>query len=242
VLVTELLRPLALRRLVCAAEAVYAGVSHIEEIRGRRVEDVGGVFDVIEAGELPVLVDPEAACVDAVRPLVIVDGRMRKIPPERGLDLAPLVIGLGPGFVAGQDCHAVVETNRGHHMGRVFWRGSAQADTAVPEPVIGIDADRVLRAPKRGVMHGLAPLGSLVGAGQPVFRVGDETVLAPFAGAVRGLLHDGLEVEAGVKVGDLDPRGVVSFCAEISDKALAVGGGVLEAILSRPELRRQLAG
>ena len=146
-----------------------------------------------------------------------------------------------PGFSAGEDCHAVVETNRGHRLGRVVWRGPAEADTAVPEAVAGVDVDRVLRAPRRGTMHGLAALGDVIRVGAPLFRVDEETVLAPFAGALRGLLHDDLPVEPGMKVGDLDPRADPRFCREISDKSLAVGGGVLEAIFSRGELRRQLA-
>ena len=241
-LVTEIPQPLAVRRLVCFAEAVFTGTIQVEDLRARRIDNPDQVFETLQTGAVPVLVDPEADCIQRLEPLVVVDGRMRKTPPERGLEQAPLVIGLGPGFSAGDDCHAVVETNRGHRMGRVLWRGPAEADTAVPEAVSGVDVDRVLRAPRRGTMHGLASLGEVIRTGTPVFRVDEETVRAPFAGALRGLLHDGLSVEPGMKVGDLDPRADPRFCREISDKSLAVGGGVLEAIFSRAELRRQLTG
>jgi len=242
VLVTEIPQPLAVRRLVCAAEAVFAGSVEIEGVVARLIGRAEEAFVVLDAGELPVLVDPEAECLHSLQPLVLVDGRMRKAAPEVGKEIAELVIGLGPGFDAGDNCHAFVETNRGHHMGRVFWEGSAQPDTAVPEPVAGIDVDRVLRSPQRGTMLGLVPLSAVVRAGEALFRVGEATVAAPFDGSVRGLLHDGLAVEAGMKVGDLDPRVDPRFCREISDKSLAVGGGVLEAILSRPDLQRRLLG
>lgn len=241
-LVTEIPRPLAVRRLVCVAEAIFTGDARVEDLRARRIENADQAFETLQTGAIPVLVDPEAECIDRLEPLVVVDARMRKASPERGLELAPLVVGLGPGFFAGVSCHAVIETHRGHHMGRVLWHGSAEADTAMPEAVAGIDVDRVLRAPRRGTMRGLAALGEVLRAGAPVFRVAEETVLAPFGGALRGLLHDDLPVELGMKVADLDPRGEPRFCREISDKSLAVGGGVLEAIFSRAELRRQLAG
>jgi xanthine dehydrogenase accessory factor len=240
VLVTEIPQPLAVRRLVSVAEAVFAGSVEVEGVRARLISDADAARQILDAHEIPVLVDAEAVCLGRLQPPVVVDGRMRKRPPEFGRDIAELVIGLGPGFTAGVNCHAFVETNRGHHMGRVFWEGSAQADTAVPEPVAGIDVDRVLRAPRHGMIQSLAKLADVVREGDPLFQVDGEVVRAPFAGAVRGLLHDGLTVEPGMKVGDLDPRAIPRFCREISDKSLAVGGGVLEAILSRSDLRRRL--
>jgi xanthine dehydrogenase accessory factor len=242
VLVTEIARPLAVRRLVSLAEAVFEGEVLVEELIGRRIGAPEEAFAALDLGAIPVLVDPEAASLRTLKPLVLVDGRMRKEPPELGLDAAEMVIGLGPGFVAGVNCHAAIETNRGHAMGRVLWQGSAEADTAVPEPVAGIDVDRVLRAPKAGKMRGLATLGSLARAGDPLFEVDGEIVRAGFDGAVRGLLHDEVAVEPGMKVGDLDPRGELRYCREISDKSLAAGGGVLEAVLSQPDLRRRLLG
>ncbi len=189
----------------------------------------------------PSLVDPQAASTSGLRPAAIVDGRMRKAPSELPLDAAPLILGLGPGFEAGVDCHAVIETRRGHHLGRILWQGRASPDTKVPEAVEGYAVDRVLRAPRSGMMQGLATIGSLVRQGDALLEIDGQQVVAPFDGALRGLLHDGVRVERGMKVGDLDPRRETRFCREVSDKALAVGGAALEAILSRPELRRRLA-
>jgi xanthine dehydrogenase accessory factor len=231
---------MAVRRLVSFAQAVYAGEVWVEEIHGARIEGADLAADVLGTGSVPVIVDPEARSLSLLRPRVLVDGRMRKAPPEIALDDAILVIGLGPGFTAGSDCHAVVETKRGPRLGRVLWQGSAVSDTGVPEPAGGFAEERVLRSPVAGEMRGLVPLGSRVNAGQAVAEIAGTTVVAPFDGVVRGLLHDGLHVEAGVKLGDIDPRNDASICALISDKALAVGGGVLEAALSRREIRRGL--
>jgi len=242
VVVTEISKPLAVRRLVALAEAVYTGEVHIEEFHGRRVEDLEAVFRVHEEGVIPVFVDPAADCRRSLQPEVLVDGRMRKAPPEIGKDAALLVIGLGPGFTAGLDCHAVIETNRGHNMGRVYWEGSAEADTGIPEKIVSYDIDRALRAPNSGRFEGRISLGSIVREGEVIAAVDDIPLEAPFNGVLRGLLHSGLEVEVGMKVGDLDPRGEPSYCYQISDKSLAIGGGVIEAILSRPQFRVHLEG
>lgn len=241
VTVLETDQPLAVRRLVALAEAVYAGTVDIEGLHGVKVSDKAEIDAVLAAGDVPVMVDPEAHALKDGGWLALVDGRMRKRPSELAHPAAPLVVGLGPGFTAGMDCHAVVETNRGHHMGRVYWEGVAEPDTGVPEAVQGYDVDRVLRAPTDGILKSTVPLGELVRQGDSVAMVDDHPVGAPFDGVLRGLIHDGLAVQAGMKVGDLDPRREPSYCAQISDKSLAVGGGVLEALLTRPEIRRRLA-
>lgn len=242
VVVTEIEQPLAVRRLVSVAEAVYAGAAQVEELRAQRAADVAQARQLLAAGVIPVLVDPEAQSRTDLSPAALVDGRMRKRAPEIGMQAAPLVIGLGPGFTAGENCHAVVETNRGHRMGRVFWEGGAEADTGVPDPVSGQSVDRVLRAPADGVFQPQVEIGSRVRRGDRLATVNGTELSAPFDGALRGLLHGGIAVQAGLKVGDLDPRNDPALARLISDKSLAVGGGVLEALLSRPEIRRQLAG
>ncbi len=242
VLVTEIEQPLAVRRLVALAEAVYAGRVEVEELIGRRVKNAEEVQSAWMRGEIPVMVDPGAEILDRMDFHALIDARMRKRSPETGGELAPVVIGLGPGFTAGQDCHAVVETHRGHRMGRVIWQGQAQADTGVPGAVRGYDVDRVLRAPADGTLVTGVPLATVVAEGDVIAKVDGASLVAPFDGVLRGLMHDGVRVQEGLKVGDLDPRGDASYCYEISDKALAVGGGVLEAVLSRPEIRRRLAG
>lgn len=240
VVVTEIAKPLAVRRLVALAEAIYAGEIRIEDLVGRRVEGMQAALDVLSAGEIPVLIDPEARICHALQPLALVDGRMLKQAQEIDFERAPLIIGLGPGFSAGVNCHAVVETKRGHAMGRVLWKGSAEVDTGVPEPVSGHALERVLRAPADGEIHSHAALGTNVKKGELIATVGEVDVVAPFVGALRGLLHDGVSVKTGEKIGDLDPRNQVDFCFQISDKALAIGGGVLEALLSKSSIRQAL--
>jgi xanthine dehydrogenase accessory factor len=240
VVVLEIDRPLAIRRLVSLAEAVYSGEVEIEELRGLWVERAEAVNDALADGFIAVLVDPAAESRRILAPVALVDARMRKAPPEIGMEAAPLVVGLGPGFEAGVNCHAVVETQRGQHMGRVYWSGTATPDSRVPEPVGGFDLDRVLKAPAEGVLRTSVELGEIVRKGQVVARVESAEVCAPFDGVVRGMIHDGLPVWRGDKIGDLDPRKEPAYSREISDKALAVGGGVVEALLSRAEIRHRL--
>ncbi len=234
-LITECARPLALRRLVSFAEAVYTGRHTVEGIAACRVEDPQGAQDALRRGEIPVLVDPDLerlrawGWLDALP--VLVDARMTKRPPEYPLSVAGLVVGLGPGFVAGENCHAVVETNRGHFLGRVYWRGTAEPDTGIPEAVLQHQADRVLRAPADGILRERLPLGTRVAAGQTLAEVNGLPVRAPFDGVLRGMVHDGLPVRRGLKIGDVDPRNDPRYARTISDKALAIGGGVLEALL-----------
>jgi xanthine dehydrogenase accessory factor len=240
VAVTELRQPLVLRRTVALAEAVYRGETAVEDLTARRVGSPARALDEVAQGVIPVLIDPEAESPAELLPVALVDARMRKLPNELGCNAAALVIGLGPGFVAGEDCHAVVETNRGHHLGRVTWKGSAEADTRLPDAVGGQSARRVLRAPANGLMDAREEIGARVAEGQLVAEVAGYEVRAPFAGVLRGLLHPGVAVTTGTKIGDVDPRGEAAYCWEISDKALAVGGGVLEVLLSRRDIRRAL--
>jgi len=150
---------------------------------------------------------------------------------------APLVIALGPGFEAGQDCHAVIETNRGHSLGRVILAGSAEPDTGRPGSVKGHESDRVLRAPAAGFVTSQAAIGDVLHQGDPVAWMGDQPVYTPLDGVLRGLIHPSVPVNPGMKIGDVDPRAVREHCFTISDKALAIGGGVLEAVLSVPQVK-----
>lgn len=238
--VTEIAKPRAVRRLVALAEAIYSQEVQIEDLHGKHVLNAEGVWIALEEGVIPILVDPGAKICQEIQIVALVDARMRKRPSELGLDFAPMMIGVGPGFTAGVDCHAVVETNRGHHLGRVYWEGSAEPDTGVPEPVLGRDVDRVLRAPAPGNLRTKVALGARVKAGELIATVNGVPLKAPFEGVLRGLVHDTVEVKLGEKVGDLDPRGEASYCYQISDKSLAVGGGVLEALLNKPNIRQQL--
>lgn len=246
VVITELPQPLVVRRTVAFAEAVYSGETTVEQITARRVNDPDDslrVLQILAKGQIPVLVDAEAKSAQALHPMVIVDARMTKRPPEPLRHSARLYIGLGPGFIAVENCHAVIETQRGHNMGRVIWSGKAQADTGVPESLpsdtssLDRRAERVLRAPAEGILEAQVQIGDHLEAGQPVAVVGGQVVTAPFCGVLRGLLHPGLAVRQGMKIGDVDARDDPALCNLVSDKSLAIGGGVLEAILSKAELR-----
>jgi len=239
VIMTELPQPLVVRRMVSFAEAIYRGEFEVEGVFAKHAEELSEVQDILIAGKIPILVDSEGNIIDQLKEyslnssgFVLIDGRMLKQKPDQGLDQADLVIGLGPGFTAGEDCHAIVETKRGHFLGRVIWQGSAQANTGIPEGVQNYSKARVLRAPTDGVMHSLAEIGEHISPGQIVAEVSNQLIKAPFRCVLRGLLHSGLTVTQGLKIGDLDPRDDPRYCWLVSDKSLAVGGGVLEAILA----------
>ena len=231
VVMTELPQPLMVRRAVCFGEAVYEGQVMVEDIPARRVANAVEARAILADGAIPVMVDPEASCRAALAPGVVVDAIMAKRNTGTTPADAPLVIALGPGFTAGIDCHAVIETNRGHWLGRVIRKGSAQPDTGTPGEVGGRSGERVLRAPAGGILEARAAIGDRVVAGQVVAMVGDAELRAGCNGVLRGLIHPGLTVTAGLKVGDVDPRAERQHCFAISDKSLAVGGAVLEAIL-----------
>jgi xanthine dehydrogenase accessory factor len=240
VAMTELPQPLAVRRSVSFAEAIYAGEVTIEGISARRLSapnDKLGILMTLSKGVIPVLIDPDGLSINELYPTVIVDARMRKTRAELLGKPGMLIVGLGPGFEAGINCSAVIETQRGPTLGRVYWEGTTAPDSGLPDAVGKYQAERVLRAPVDGIVEAQAQIGDLLTAGQPVASVNGELVTAPFDGLLRGLIYPGVQVSAGLKIGDLDPRRDPKLAQLVSDKALAVGGGVLEAILSRPNLR-----
>lgn len=248
VVISELAQPLAVRREVSFAEAIYSNEIVIEGVIGRKVDDPGDtlrILQILSKGRIPVLVDEACKAAQALHPTVIVDARMIKLPPEPLRHTASLYIGLGPGFVAGENCHVAIETNRGHCLGRVIWQGAPQADTCVPDGASSrqpqnYGVERVLRAPADGELVAHAQIGEHVEVGQLVAEVGGQPVYSVIRGVLRGLVHSGLWARQGLKIGDVDPRDDPTYCTLVSDKALAVGGGVLEAILTRPELRAHL--
>jgi len=234
-IVLELTRPLVVRRRVALATAVLEGAVDVEGLAGRRVESWPQALALAGSGHIPVLVAPAwpPAGWQAGQARVLVDARLAKRNSDTRIDQAPLVIALGPGFSAGRDCHAVIETKRGHRLGRVIWQGPALPDTGRPGQIAGKTGERVLRAPAAGNVSWEVEIGDLVSAGRELGRVGGQPLAAPFDGVVRGLIAPGSQVPAGYKIGDLDARAERQACFTISDKALAVGGGVLEAILAR---------
>ena len=239
VVITELPQPLAVRRTVAFAEAVYSGNITIEGVTGVVVKDPSDTFRIIgilSKQQVPVLVDPGCLSARDLHAVVVVDGRMTKHPPEPIGYVPKLYLGLGPAFVGGENCQAAIETRRGHTLGRVYWQGGPEADTGKPEG----DPQRVLRAPADGELVSHAEIGQHLEAGQPVAEVTGQVVSAPFTGILRGLLHPGLTVTRGLKIGDIDTRDDPRLCRLVSEKSLAIGGGVLEAILSKPDVRLTL--
>jgi len=241
VIVSELAQPLAVRRTVSFAEAVFAGQITVEDVTGRLVKR-DQVWAALEADEIPVIVDPEASILTELPVSIVIDARLIKHPPAPLPVDIPLHIGLGPGFYAGRNCHAVIETRRSHTLGRVYWNGPTQPDSGQPEG----DPLRVLRAPKDGQLFGYAQIGDHLEKGDLIAEVQhpiknhNSKIVSPFPGVLRGLIHPGLHVTAGLKIGDVDPRDDPAMCNLVSDKALAIGGSVLEAILSQEELRKKL--
>lgn len=240
VLVTEIETPLAVRRTVSFAQAVYDGHITIEGITGRLIQEPEQVYETWHRGEVPVLVDPHARVRAQIPFVVVVDAIMAKRNTGTHIDDAPLVVALGPGFTAGKDCHAVVETMRGHFLGRVYWEGSALPDTGTPGTVMGYARERVLRAPCDGHVTPLVHIGERVEEEQVVCTVNGCPVRAPFPGVLRGIVHPRVLARKGMKIGDVDPRARREHCFTISDKSLAVGGGVLEAVLTARQVRERL--
>lgn len=235
VLILELPQPLAVRRTVSFAEAVYEGEWTIEGVTGRLVSP-DQLQHVQERGEIPVLVDPNAnllanAFLTSPQRTIVVDGRLLKREPDP-LPARPLLhIGLGPGFTAGMNCDAVIETRRSHTLGRVYWDGPTQSDSGQPEG----DPRRVLRMPVEGRLKARVQIGEHVEEGQVLADLlaegGSQPIVSPLSGVLRGLLHDDVTAPQNMKIGDVDPRDDASACWLVSDKALSIGGGVLEAIL-----------
>jgi xanthine dehydrogenase accessory factor len=235
VIASELAQPTVLRRTVAFAEAVIHGYMTVEGITARHASTLDEVQRALARGDVPVVVDADGALVKAMHPTVLVEATLSKRNSGITINDAPIVIALGPGYEAGKDVHAVIETNRGHNLGRVYLQGSAEPNTGVPGMIGGYAAERLLRAPCAGLLYGLRQIGDQVQAGETVAIVKEGETASPIStaipGILRGLVRDELPVYAGMKVGDVDPRATRDHCFTISDKSRAVAGGVLEAVM-----------
>jgi xanthine dehydrogenase accessory factor len=227
----EVEHPLAVRRAVSFCEVVYEGSQKVEDVEAVKVSDPEGIREAWENHKIAVIVDPQWRSLQKLRPDVTVDAILAKKNLGTNLAEAPLVVGLGPGFGAGKDVHLVIETNRGHNLGRIITTGSAEPNTGIPGSIGGHDVKRVLRAPVKGVFTALRSIGDLVKSGEVIGSVKNLAIPAEIDGTLRGLIRSGTNVTAGLKLGDIDPRGKKEFCYTISDKARAIAGSVLEAIL-----------
>lgn len=230
---TEIAHPMAVRRHVSFCEAVWDKTATVEGLTAKLVTGAEGFNDAFSMGFLPVLVDPELKSLEEWRPDVFIDATLAKRNLGTDRDMAPLVIGFGPGFTAGVDVDVVVESNRGHDMGRLIFEGTAEPNTGVPGDTAGYTVQRVLRAPCDGNIEVIKDIGALVELGEPVLRVGDKTVTAGLTGIIRGMLRPGMPVTKGLKAGDIDPRTDRDRSRTISEKARALGGSALEAIMMR---------
>ncbi len=236
VLCTDLPQPLVIRRSVAFASALYDGRITVEGVQCERVVYADEAVYLWQRNTLAVVADPVGRVVESLQPEIVVDAILAKRNVAgTNITHAPCVVALGPGFVVGADCHAVVETNRGHDLGRVIWQGSAEPNTGVPGKVGGEDEKRVVRAPHDGKFYGRKAIGDLVKVGDVIAQVDTTPVLATLTGVVRGLIHDRLTVKQGLKIADIDPRNEPRYCYTISDKALAIAGGVLEAVFTMRE-------
>jgi len=232
VVITEIERPLVVRRTVSFAQVIYEGECIVEGVKAKRVCGYDEVKDCIKCGEIPVIVDPKCAILDQLKPTILIDGTMVKNNIGTGIDDAKIVIGLGPGFTARKDVDAVIETESGHYLGSVIFEGAASLDTGIPCNIEGHALDRVFRAPCDGVLRNKVDIDDIVSLGQILCEVDGVLVKSQIAGVVRGILKDGLTVEQGLKLGDIDHRGDVKYNYVVSDKMRNIAGGVLEAIIT----------
>lgn len=244
VVMTDIAQPTAVRREVSFCECMYEGTKRVEDVEGVLVDAaLNGyetrVREVAESGAVAVVADPGAQIARRIPFDAVVDGIMAKRNTGTGISDAPVVLALGPGFTAGVDCHGVVETKRGHTLGRLLVAGSALPNTGVPGSIGGFTKERLLRAPADGVFEPEARIGQMVRTGDVLARVGGRPMRAQIDGVLRGLLHEGVRVHEGMKAGDVDPRCEVEDCFTVSDKSLAVAGGVLEGLLA---FRKRMQG
>ncbi len=223
--------PVAVRRKVSFCEAIHDGSIIVEGIEAKKISDVDEIPSVWVGNRIPVLVDPDWTAVKAMHPHVVIDAIIAKKNLGTTAFDARLVIGLGPGFEAGKDVHMVIETNRGHNLGRIILKGCPEANTGVPGNIGGYTIERVLRSPCNGVFTSALTIGTKVKENDVIGHVDGQPVTARIDGILRGLIRDHTRVTDQLKIGDIDPRGNKTYCTTISEKARAVGGSVLEAIL-----------
>ena len=240
VAMTDIEKPTAIRRTVCFSQAIVHGEAVVEDVKAVRAETAEEMKELVTAGVIPVLADPAGSCIAVLKPDAVVDAILAKRNLGTKITDAPTVVGVGPGFTAGVDCHAVVETMRGHTLGRVIWEGPAIPNTGIPGLIGGFAGERVLRAPADGVFRQLLEIGAVVKQGDIAATVNGEPMICTLDGVLRGILPDGTPVHRGMKAGDIDPRCKVEHCYTASDKALSVGGGVLEAILCHSGILREV--
>lgn len=238
-ILTEIEKPLVVRRFVSFANAVFEGETEVEGVRAVKAECIEDIYEIWRNIDIPVLCDSGCKILDSIKPLAVVDAILAKRNLGTHRAMAPITIGAGPGFEAGVDVDAVIETQRGHNLGKVIYKGTACADTGIPGNIMGYSQERLLRASNSGIIRNVLKIGDIVESGEAVVFVDDVPVKSRIDGVIRGLIADNTKVHKGLKIGDVDPRGIKENCFTISDKSRSVAGGVLEAILT---LRKEKFG
>ena len=229
----EIQAPMAVRRQVSFCEAIHDKTITVEGVEAKKAFDPNEFQTAWDRNQIPVIVDPGWNCIKKIRPHVVIDAIIAKKNLGTHLLEAPLVIGLGPGFEAGKDVHMAIETNRGHNLGRIILNGCPEPNTGVPGNIGGYTKERVLRAPCPGIFQSSLTIGSLVKKNDIVGQVGNKPVIAQIDGVLRGRIRNNTRVTDQLKIGDIDPRGNRQYCKTISEKARAIGGSVLEAVLRK---------
>ncbi len=239
IIMTDLEKPTSIRRTVCFSQAIPDGKTTVEDVTAVCVKSAEEAIKMLDTDVIPVIPDENADCIKLLKPDIVIDSILAKKNLNTTIDDAPIVIAVGPGFTVGKDCHAVVETKRGHNLGRVYLSGSAAENTGVPGNIGGYTNERIIRAVSDGIFRQVCNIGDLVEKDQIVAYVDDNPVRCSISGVLRGILPDRTPVFEGMKSGDVDPRGIREYCYTVSDKALSVGGGVLEACLRLSGLLNQ---
>lgn len=241
ILMTEIPEPMTVRRYVAFSRVVYEKEATVEGVQSILVNSYNEAKSVMENGQVAVIIDSKADVRKEFQPDVIIDAILAKYNTGTQIDDAPFVVGVGPGFTAGEDCHCIIETKRGHTLATVIWKGSAIPNTGVPGNVGGYTLERLIKASAAGTMKPVAKISEQVKEGQIVAYTGGKPVYALMTGVVRGMLQEGAQVTEGLKIGDIDARCEVSHCFTISDKARAIGGGALEAVTQYERMKEKYA-
>lgn len=231
--VLEIKAPSAIRRQVSVCEAVYDGEKTVEKMKAVRAENIDTVFEIIKNGNVPVLIDETGESILKFKPDILVDAVLAKRNINTKIDMAPLTIALGPGFAAGKDVHYVIETQRGHNLGRIIKEGRAAENTGIPGNIGGYTSERVIHSLSEGILKIVKDIGCFVEKGDVIAIVGNDRVYASITGIIRGMIKDGYKVHKGLKIADIDPRREeYENCFTISDKARCIGGSVLQLVCS----------
>ncbi|MEG0641185.1 MAG: selenium-dependent molybdenum cofactor biosynthesis protein YqeB [Clostridium sp.] len=231
VIMLDIEQPLVIRRTVSFADAIFTGKALVEGIEGVCCSTVEDIKKTFKENKIPVIIDGTCEIINKLDVDILVDAILAKKNLGTHIKMAPIVIGVGPGFTAGEDTDVVIETSRGHYLGKVIQSGSAIKDTGQPGSIMGHTLDRVIKANDNGNIIHIKKIGDNVSKGEAIARISDTLVTSKLDGVLRGLIREGIYVTKGLKIADTDPRGIKEYCYEISEKARAIGGGVLEAIL-----------